>query len=702
MLFRLSAQPAGSLGHGSRGFRRRAAFLLLLSLLIVAGVHAAEGDEGTVDRSASYFHFALGHLYHQFAQQFADQEHYVDRAVQEYTAALKSDPKSVVIRTEMIKLFAGARRLPKAEALAEEMFTEDPDNVELRRLLGSIYSTYAKKPRQGVDRAFLQKAIGQFERVVDLEPDKADNHMELGRLYQVAGKPSVAEKSLRRALELDPGHSGAEVTLAYLLLETGNFREGINVLEGVVEGGTSDRRHLDSLASAYEQTGRFREAAAALQKLVGQGGNSLQIRQRLADSLMRSRQFGRALEHFRELAESDPRNPIYFLRISEIERQRNDFPKAWEAWERASRLDRESVDVQLHAIALFISEDKTEQAVEETEKLLVSTRKAEYTPNEKERRAMLLGQLGTLQREINRPEAAVATFEKIAKLAPEARPRVLFQIVETWRSARDFARAEREARKAVEIFSEDTQLTQMLASVLADRSKTKDAIKVIQKSIKNGQPDIDALLTMARIYERGRQFDKAADQVDQASELAKSEQARVAILFAYGSLYERSKQYEKAESKLRDLIAIDPDNAAALNYLGYMFADLSVHLDEAHDLIQKALDLDPNNGAYLDSLGWVYYRQNKFDLAAKYLERSLKQYEDDPVVHSHLGDVYFSQGRVADAKQHWSRGLEEWSRSAPADRDSAEIESLRRKLTDLELSMAESPPGTKKKGSIQR
>ena len=274
-------------------------------------------------------------------------------------------------------------------------------------------------------------------------------------------------------------------------------------------------------------------------------------------------------------------------------------------------------------------------------------------------------------------------------------------MVETWRHARDFARAEKEARKAVEEFNEDPLLTNLLANILSDRGKTKEAIKVVERTNKSDEPDIDTLLTMARIYEKGRQFDKAEERIRAASEMADSDGARVAILFAYGSLYERSKRYEKSEASFRDLLKIDPDNASALNYLGYMFADRSVHLEEAHDLIQKALDLEPNNGAYLDSLGWVYYRQEKLELAAKYLERSLKQYEDDPVVHTHLGDVYFKQGRVTDAKQHWSRGLEEWNRSAPADRDSEEMESLRRKLSELELSMAEGPGG-KKKDDVKR
>jgi len=49
---------------------------------------------------------------------------------------------------------------------------------------------------------------------------------------------------------------------------------------------------------------------------------------------------------------------------------------------------------------------------------------------------------------------------------------------------------------------------------------------------------------------------------------------------------------------------MDPDNAGALNYLGYMLADRNVRLDEAQKLVSKAVELEPQNGAYLDSLGW--------------------------------------------------------------------------------------------------
>ena len=700
MPFHFSARMAGFRRQALPGTRRSAVWLLLLALVLVPSVPAAEGEGEDSNRGEAYYHFALGHLYHQFARQYMRDE-YVDRAIQEYTEALKSDPGSLVIRIEMINLYAGASRLPKAVALAEEIISKDPENLEIHKLLGSIYKSYATRDRQGVNAEFLGKAIEQFERVVAIDPAKAEHHVELGLLYRSAEKREMAEKSLKRALELDSGLADAQANLAYLLLEGRKFDEAIEVLEGIVGEDGSERRFMNALADAYEQTGRFADAAEIYEKIVGQGGNTLQARQRLAESLFLSRQFGKALQQYEALADLDERNATYHLRIALIHGERGDYEKAREALERSRRIDPDSLDVRWAAIGILEAEGKTREAAKQTSELLESTRKAEYTPNERRRRTALLERLGVLQRELGSSEEAARTFREIADLNPRIKPRMLAQVVETWRQARDFARAEKEARKAVEEFDDDPLLANLLASVLSDRGKTKDAVKVVERASKGGEPDIDMLLTMARIYEKGRQFDKAEERIEAASKLADSNDARIAILFAYGSLYERSRRYEKSEASFRDLLELDPDNASALNYLGYMFADRSVHLEEAHNLIQRALDLEPDNGAYLDTLGWVYYRQDKLELAAKYLERSLKQYDDDPVVHTHLGDVYFKQGRVADAKQHWSRGLEEWNRSAPADRDAEEVESLRRKLSELELSMAESPDG-KKKDAVKR
>ncbi len=699
MPFLPSARTAGFRRQSSLRTGRTGTLALALCALALPLLATAQEKRTSSDRSESYYHFALGHLYHQFAQQYMRQE-YVDRAVAEYTAALESDPESAVIRMELINLYAGATRLADAESVAMELLAEDPENLEVRRLLGSIYRSYATKDRRGVNAELLRKAVEQFERIVEIEPDKAENHTELGLLYRSAEQPEKAEASLQRALELDPGQQDAQVDLAYVLLEGGKFREAIDVLEAIAEDG-GDRRSMTALAQAYEQVGRFRDAASMYRRIVDQGGNTLDARQRLADNLFLSRQFGQAQEQYEALARLDSRNPIYHIRVARIERQRGDFAKAWESLERARQIDPDSLEVQFDAISLLEAEGRTEDAAAETSKVLEATRKDEYAPGERRRRVLLLERLGHLRRTLGEPGSAVAAYLEIAGLNPEFKPQALAQVVETWRNARNYSRAEAEARKALGEMGGNFMLASLLANVLSDRGKTKEAIRVVERATKGSPQGIDVLLTLAEIHVKGRQFAKAEERVERAHELAESQEERVAVLFSYGSLHERAKQYERSEARFRELLAIDPDNAGALNYLGYMFADRSVNLEEAHDLIQRALDIEPENGAYLDSLGWLYYRQDKLELAAKYLERSLEQHGDDPVIHTHLGDVYYKQGRVTETKRHWSRALEEWNRSAPADRDSEEVDSLRRKLAELEVSMTDRPE-PKKKGPVKR
>ena len=696
MRFQRPAAAAGSWRVAASALRLGVAIILLPAILAAQAPGSAGSEPAETDRSAAYYHFALGHLYHQLAQQFMRDE-YVTRAEEEYQAARRQDPQSVVIRTEMINLYAGAGQLPKAEALAGEVLGEDPDNVEVLRLMGRIYRTYASKPRRGWDEGLLDKSIRSFERVVELEPDKAENHVDLGLLHRAAGRLPEAEAALRKALEIDPGQADTEATLANLLLQTGKHREAIEVLERVIEGDAGGNpRHMDLLASAYQQVGRFRDAAALLEQLAERGGNLLQIRNRLADSLFRSRQFERALEEYQALAEADPSNVESFLRVSQIQQQLGDHMAAWEALDAARQIDADHLQVQFQAISLLEADGRLEEAAEAVLEVLEAGRKPEYAPAEKRRRVILLDSRGRLLRQLDRHEEAVRAYREIGRLNPDARPGVLAEIVETWRSAGDFTKAERTARSAAAEFEDNLMLSLLLANVLSDLNKTKEAVRVVERRFEDGKPDIDGLLTMARIYERGRQFSKAEAQIDSASELAETDAERIGVLFAYGSLHERAKRYDQAEVKFRELLEKDPENAGALNYLGYMWADLGVRLDEAHELIQKALDIEPDNGAYLDSLGWVYYRQNKLDLAAQYLERSVKQYADDPVVHSHLGDVYFSQGRTEDAQRHWNRAIREWTRSAPAERDGEEIASLKRKLAGLKVSLAGSRTNSKK------
>ena len=115
--------------------------------------------------------------------------------------------------------------------------------------------------------------------------------------------------------------------------------------------------------------------------------------------------------------------------------------------------------------------------------------------------------------------------------------------------------------------------------------------------------------------------------------------------FTLGAVYDELKQKERCIRHMQKAIALNPENAAALNYLGYTWAEQGVHLDEAEQLILRALAIEPNDGFYIDSLGWVYYQRGEYMEAIQHLERAVELVDADPTLIEHLGDAYSKIGR---------------------------------------------------------
>ena len=119
---------------------------------------------------------------------------------------------------------------------------------------------------------------------------------------------------------------------------------------------------------------------------------------------------------------------------------------------------------------------------------------------------------------------------------------------------------------------------------------------------------------------------------------------------------------------LRQIVAAEPTNASALNYLGYLLAVRGEQLDEAIQLVQRALKEEPDNGAYLDSLGWAYFRRGNLDEAEKYLVAAVKQMPDNSEIQEHLGDLYARKGRMSEAVAAWTRALAATDRTSIGER----------------------------------
>jgi len=129
-----------------------------------------------------------------------------------------------------------------------------------------------------------------------------------------------------------------------------------------------------------------------------------------------------------------------------------------------------------------------------------------------------------------------------------------------------------------------------------------------------------------------------------------------ALLYTRSMLWEQQNDLHLMENDLRMILAREPDNATALNALGYSLANRTERYEEAHELISRALELEPNEPAILDSMGWVLYRKGSYEEALEYLSRAYLQFPD-PEVAAHLGEVLWVTGKTDAAMDVWRGAL---------------------------------------------
>lgn len=129
------------------------------------------------------------------------------------------------------------------------------------------------------------------------------------------------------------------------------------------------------------------------------------------------------------------------------------------------------------------------------------------------------------------------------------------------------------------------------------------------------------------------------------------------LLYTRSLMYEKTNRIDLLENDLRAVLLREPENAAALNALGYTLADRTSRYQEAYELIQQALSLEPEDPAIIDSMGWVLYRLGHINEAAKYLRRALTiQYDNE--IAAHLGEVLWVMGQEDAAKLLLRKALE--------------------------------------------
>lgn len=188
----------------------------------------------------------------------------------------------------------------------------------------------------------------------------------------------------------------------------------------------------------------------------------------------------------------------------------------------------------------------------------------------------------------------------------------------------------------------DSSRARALASEIRALAGDAHAALAIADEALAAAPDEPALLA-ARAFalEVGGQVERARAGLQRAIERSERD---VDLRYALAALEERQGRPERAIEIIEVLLARDPADATALNYIGYSLADRGVELRRARKLLSRALALDPDNGFLLDSWGWLLFREGKLDAAETYLRRAARLAPAEPEILWHLGELRLARG----------------------------------------------------------
>lgn len=129
------------------------------------------------------------------------------------------------------------------------------------------------------------------------------------------------------------------------------------------------------------------------------------------------------------------------------------------------------------------------------------------------------------------------------------------------------------------------------------------------------------------------------------------------LLYARALTADYFDRIDLLEADLLDILASDPDNANALNALGYTLADRGLRIDEAQKYVERAFALKPNDPAVIDSMGWIHFRLGNYAEAENYLRKALDLMDDAEII-GHLGELLWAQGNYSEARSLLREAME--------------------------------------------
>ena len=524
----------------------------------------------------------------------------------------------------------------------------DPDNFGAHRILARLYTIKSGLREGTLNRSFAELAIKELAEVARLDRNNAEAWALLGEFHHLNGRtkealdawtqwsaaPASSDTRFFQYItnrELAPDAAAAR--LGEALLAAGRSAEALSAIRRAIALNPDKAEYAELLAQAIEAGGiDDKLAIAELQRMVAADPANTSTIELLARVQARSGSLDTAAATLRAAIERQPKG----------DRQRQMLRNS---------LAQLYLDALRYTDAIAVYEEQLkERGIGDTPLT---------TDGEKLAAARILLRIVDVYKTAGRVSETSATIERMRHLLGKDDPTPDEQHILFLRDQGKKSEALQAVRSARQRYPGLTGFLRLEAQMLADNGRVDEGVALIKQSLQGSIEDFNDYLIISGLYLQGGRAPEAVEAARKALELAPAGESSMsaAALITLSSAQERAGDPKGSEESLRRILARDPNNATALNNLGYFLVERNERLTEALEMIQRAVRANPTNSSFLDSLGWAYFKLGRFDEAERHLTEAARRNARSVAIQEHLGDVYNQRGKVEMARAAWQKAL---------------------------------------------
>ncbi|MBZ0272478.1 tetratricopeptide repeat protein [bacterium] len=499
----------------------------------------------------------------------------------------------------------------------------------------------AENARISGDIEGARQALDAMARI----EDNADIERLLARIAVQTGDLDQALKYGRRAYELAPGDVENAALLAGIHSVMGNIDDAIEVYEQTLKRLPDEPEIPILLARLYMLKKDERKAHRLLTEHVRRHPESAEGHFELARMALAENDCATAVPHAKKSIEAEPRFARAYIALGLCAELVGEDEEAIAAYERALELEPDNSNVRSHLVRMHLRDQRLDEAERENEKLRLFQYEDEV--GVQITRGLILYQRG-------RFEEASEEFKLILSAEPQnGEARYLLGMSRMRLS--DLHGALETLARIPQDHDRYYDGIRVRAHILRRLRRPAEAAQVLRQALQMNPEDAATMSELAFVLADMGEVDRAIELMNEAVKIAPD---RGRMMYSYANLLERVGRWREGVELMETVLEQDPDDADAMNYIGYTLVEHDTDIERAEILLRRAIEMRPNDGPIIDSYGWLLYKQGKYQEAQTWLARAHELLPDEPVIAEHLGDCYVALNLPDKAREVYREALE--------------------------------------------